>query len=335
MKKKILLKKIEPNYREVIQEGLEWIGMGSRLKRGDAVFLKPNLTFPLFQKGVMTNPSCIEALVIALKDYTDKIVIGEADSGGYNRFSIDEVFHKTGVHKLEEKYGIRVVNLSSLPHRSVEIACGSKRLGVPLPVLLLDEIDQFITVPVPKIHMYTQISVAVKNQWGCIPQPHMRLRLHPFFEPVILGVNQHLPPSIAVVDGKYGLNRSGPLRGDPVDLNWLMISNDIYAADLLACRLMGIDSRKIRYLRFLQKKGILPKIGEVQIRGEVENHIKEKFYLQKDWTDSLSTLAFRFSSLNYLAYYSRLSDFLHKVLYLFRKPFYDYESPDKTQVKGE
>lgn len=58
----------------------------------------------------MTNPECVEALVIALKDYTSRVVVGEADSGGYNRFSIEDVQRKIGLKDLEKKYGIRVVN---------------------------------------------------------------------------------------------------------------------------------------------------------------------------------------------------------------------------------
>ena len=84
------------------------------------MFIKPNLTFPVFRKGVMTNPECVEALVVALKDYTDHIIIGEADSGGYNRFSIDDVQQKIGLKDLEKKYGIRVVNLSRLPRRDIQ-----------------------------------------------------------------------------------------------------------------------------------------------------------------------------------------------------------------------
>ncbi len=54
---------------------------------GSRVFIKPNLTFPTFKPGVITNPACLEQLIIALKDYTDDITVGEADGGGYNRFA--------------------------------------------------------------------------------------------------------------------------------------------------------------------------------------------------------------------------------------------------------
>ena len=41
-------------------------------------------------------------------------------------------------------------------------------------------------------------------------------------------------------------------------------------------------------------------------------------------------LAFRSRVLAYVAYYSPAASLLHKILYLFRQPFYNYKSPDTT-----
>ena len=265
-------------YLDTIRRGLEWIGLSSHLKPGDTLFIKPNLTFPFYRQGVMTSPECVEALVIALKDYTDKIIVGEADSGGYNRFSIDEVFDRTGVRDLEKKYGVQIVNLTGLPYRSIQCRAGREGLEVPLPTLLLEDVDLFITAPVPKIHMYTQVSVAVKNQWGCIPDPSMRLRLHPHFAPVIHEITEQLPRPIAVVDGRFGLNRSGPLRGDPVELDWLLVADNLYAADLTALDLMGIDAGKMRYLEFLRRQNVLPSPQDLVLNQAISELKGPRFF---------------------------------------------------------
>src|SRR5215471_17632531 len=112
---RVYLDRLESGYLPPIQAGLDWIGLSSKLRWGDTVFIKPNLTFPVFRKGVMTNPQCLEDVVIALRDYTDRIIVGEADSGGYNRFSIDHVFDAIGLRDLQRRYGIQIVNLSSHP----------------------------------------------------------------------------------------------------------------------------------------------------------------------------------------------------------------------------
>jgi uncharacterized protein (DUF362 family) len=278
----MFLDSIGAGYLPVIREGLMHVDLGARLKQGDTVFIKPNLTFPVFRKGVMTNPECVEALIIALKDYTDRIVIGEADSGGYNRFDIDGVMEKTGIKAMGRKYGIRTVNLSHVPRDPIHFSYRGRNFEIPLPALLLHETDLFVTVPVPKIHMNTQVSVAVKNQWGCIPEPALRLRLHPFFNKVIYEVNKALRTSIAVVDGQFGLNRCGPMLGDPVELGWLMVSDDIYANDRAVCSLMRLDWRRVEHLRYADRyERKIPNLDNVAFNADLMRFAGPQFYLKK------------------------------------------------------
>jgi uncharacterized protein (DUF362 family) len=329
--RRIFLHALGDDYLPVIQQGLEWIGLRDKVKWGDTVFIKPNLTFPVFRKGVMTNPACVEAIVKALKDYTDDIIVGEADSGGYNPFNIDEVLEKTGIKSLVPKYGIRVVNLSRLPYRSIEFSYKGRLVSVPFSNLLLDEINLFVTAPVPKIHMNSGISMAVKNQWGCIPEPAVRLKLHPVLEKVLYEINKRLQPFLAIVDGKYGLNRSGPMQGDAVELDWLMVAEDPYAADLAACHLMQINPRKIYYLRYRDREENSIGIEDITFSQDWRPFVREKFFLVRKWTDYPGLLAFRSRFWAYVAYYSPISGILHKLLYLFREPFYDYEEPGSTK----
>ena len=174
----------------------------------------------------------------------------------------------------------------------------------------------------PKVHCNAVVSLAVKNQWGCITSTDARLRLHPYFPPVIHAVNQALRPPVAIVDGRYGLTRNGPLRGDVVNLNWLTVADDIYAADLACCRLMGIDVRKVPYLRYLEQAGALPPENLIMFNRDWKPFAVDKFYLKREWTDYPGLLAFRSSLCAYWAYHSPLAGFLHKLLYLFREPFY-------------
>ena len=327
---RIFLQHLGDDYETVLREGFQWIDLKSKLKPNGTVFIKPNLTFPVFRQGVMTNPACVEAIVRVLKDYTSDIVIGEADSGGYNRFDINAVLEKTGIRALEKKYGIRVVNLSHLPRRDLEFGYKGREYKVPFPVLLLDETDLFITVPVPKIHMNTGVSMSIKNQWGCIPEPSIRLKLHPVLEKVLYEINRRHRSTLSVIDGKYGLNRSGPMQGDAVELNWLMVADDLYAADFACCQLMQINPRDIYYLRYIEKEEPGRRNQALQFSRSYQEFVKTKFYLKRLWTDYPGLFAFHSFSLAYLAYYSPLSDFLHRLLYLFRKPFYDYESPEQT-----
>ncbi len=310
------------DYLSVLQEGFDWVRLSATLKHGDRVALKPNLTFPVFRPGVMTNPEALEAVVLHLKEFTDRITICEADSGGYNRFSMDEVFARTGISEFAKRHGVRVVNMSYAPSRPIHFRSRFREFSVPLPTLLLDETDLFITLPVPKVHSNAMVSLALKNQWGVIQEPALRLKLHPHFREVIYHVNKALPRSLAVVDGKYGLNRNGPLRGDPVELNWLVVSDNLFVNDAVVSEIMGFDWRAIPHLRYALRKEGIHSLAGIEFNADYRAFEKEKFYLAREWTDYPGVLTFHSRVLAYIGYESVLARPLHWLLYRFREPFY-------------
>ena len=171
---------------------------------------------------------------------------------------------------MEKKYGIRAVNLSYFPKEPIHFDYKGRSFELPLPAMLLHEVDQFITVPVPKVHMNTQMSVAIKNQWGCIPEPTVRLKLHPFFEKVIYEINKNIRANMAVVDGRYGLNHSGPMVGDVVELNWIMVADSILATDVAVCRLMQIDPSRVYYLHYIDSHRPYPALTLADLHAQAD-----------------------------------------------------------------
>ena len=223
--------------RSKICEGLKFIKVDRYITQDCKIFIKPNLTFPTYQPGVMTSPTAVEAAILALRDYTTHIYIGDLDSGGYNRFSMDAVYQETGIAHFADKFGVRVVNLSHEARQAVHFQYKYKDFTLDLPRLLTEEIDLLISMPVPKVHSNSYVSLSYKNLWGCIPENRDRLRLHPFLEHVVLEVAQACKARIAIVDGTYGLNVNGPLRGTPVRLDWLLVANSLGAGDRVVSEL--------------------------------------------------------------------------------------------------
>jgi uncharacterized protein (DUF362 family) len=328
----VSLQGLESGYAKSIESGLQEVGFFERVPTGTPVFLKPNLTFPVYRPGVMTSFECLQAATTILARRGYSVIIGEADSGGYNRFSIDEVFKGMGIDALARETGARITNLSFTEPEWLEIRVGLRRLRVPVPKLLLHEIGAFITLPVPKVHLNTLVSMSIKNQWGCIQEPSERLKLHPFFAEVMYEFNSRLPKAHAIIDGRFGLNRSGPMLGDPVELNWVMVANDLVAADRVCCRLMQIDESRVKFLQHFRKRGWWPEFSDIKLRPDWEQFRKTKFYLKRKWTDLPGYVCFNNSFLAWLGYRSPLAGFAHWLLYLFREPFYDYDK-EKTKVR--
>jgi len=317
------------NYLLAIRAGLEYVSFGEGLPAHPRVFVKPNLTFPTYRPGVMTSPAAIEATILALKDYTPHIWIGDSDSGGYNPFSMDRVYVATGVAEYAARHGVEVVNLSHLPTEPVTFSCRGRPLTVDLPRLLTSEVDVLITMPVPKVHVNTGVSLTFKNQWGCIPEPTDRLRLHPHFKEVIVEVNRAVKAKYAVIDGRFGLNRSGPLQGDPVELNWLCVTDDIGAGARVACDLMRVSPQHFRHLRYAERRGLIPTLDAIDLNCDLAPFRGPTFKAKRVWTDLPGFAAFHSPALAHLAYFSKWAQPLHRLLYRFREPFYDYGNQDR------
>jgi uncharacterized protein (DUF362 family) len=312
-------------YLDLILDGLEYIKFDSLVSRNTRVFVKPNLTYPFYLPGVMTSPQAVEAAILAIREYTSQIFIGDSDSGGYNRFSMDDVYKEIGLMEFADEYGVQVVNLSRVERQSIKFTYRDLGFTLELPRLLTDEINLLVTMPVPKIHANTGVSLSFKNQWGCIPENKDRLRLHPYLKHVLLEINKAVKTKIVIMDGKYGLNINGPMKGQPVELNWLLVANSPGAAARLACELMQIPLEKIPHLAYAKEFGFIPGLDAIELNRAIGPLKKTKFFLKRELTDWPGYFAFNSSFIAYLAYFSPLAGLLHRILYLFREPFYDYE----------
>lgn len=319
---RIFVDRLTDGYLATIRRGMGSVLGAHPITPGSRVAIKPNLTFPEYRRGVMTNPEAVEAMIVFLKDYTDDIMVCESDSGGYNRFSMTDVFRRTGIEQFANRYGVRIVNLSHEPSRPIRIRRWLRTHEVPLPTCLLDETDLFITMPVPKVHANAGVSISLKNQWGVIQEPAQRLKLHPYFNEVIYRINKALPRSISVVDGKFGLTRNGPMRGDDLELNWLLVGDSLFHVDGIVAKLMGIDWRTIPHLRHAFAKEGISSLDGVEANADLKEFASSSFYLQREWTDIPGYLTFHSRILAYVGYESALAKPLHWLLYRFREPFY-------------
>lgn len=133
-----------------------------------------------------------------------------------------------------------------------------------------------------------------------------------------------------VIETEYPLAK---IRGvHVVDLNWLLISNDFYGADLVCSTLMNIDPFTIPYLAYGFRRLGIKGIDQFRLNTPFEPFCSNtSFYVKRAWTDYPGLLTFRSRFLAYVGYESPLAGFLQWLLYLFREPFYDYGKPKDPQ----
>jgi uncharacterized protein (DUF362 family) len=314
---KVWISKIDGALDREIENALEWLDWRSVVAPDARVSIKPNLTYPIHKAGVTTSPAVLEALIRTLISRTRNISVVESDGGSYS-WPAEEAFRGHGIPDMCRCYGARAVNLTHYPREEVETEIAGRPVRVELSKLLTRETDVFITMPVPKLHMMTGVSLGFKNQWGCLPDVK-RLRNHSDFARKVLAINKILKPQLAIFDGTWFLDRSGPLEGDPIRKDLLIASGDAGAGSLVCCKLMGIEPGSVPHLRRAIAEGMMPPtIDGLATNVAIDAFKGPAFRLQRSWLQWL-TLGIFHSRLATIALYdSPFAGPAHDLVYLLR-----------------
>ncbi len=238
--------------------------------KGRRVLIKPNagrVASP--GDGVTTHPEVVEAVIDELrKRGAERIAIGEScifgeDSG--------EAFRFTGMKEVSRKKGIPLIDLDREASMEMEIPGGRilRRIKVSSAI---KNFDFIVSVPVMKTHMYTRVSLGIKNMKGLLwrkekarfHQLGYRIRLSQGEKALDIALSDMalvLSPQLTVIDGTVGMEGMGPAYGKKKEVGLVVIGNDPIAADAVASRLMGLRPQDIPHLRLGAERGL----GEIEL----------------------------------------------------------------------
>jgi uncharacterized protein (DUF362 family) len=294
---------------------LSALDVGGEISSSTRIAIKPNFTYPWYKPGVTTSPQVLRAVVAALKDYTSHIMIVESD-GGSNAWSAAQAFEGHGVPTICSDLGVKSAGLTQTPRRPATALVADTPITLELPTLLLDETDYFVTLPVPKVHVMTTVSLGFKNQWGCIPDVK-RLRHHPQFTRKLIAANKLLRTELAVFDGTFFLDKRGPMDGTAIPMN-LLIAGQVGTATCACCELMEVLPESVEHLRLAISEGLMPeRLQPEQCTFPINEH-KRSFRLEPRSLDKITRQIFKSRALTNLLYCSPLAKPAHDLLYLLR-----------------
>jgi uncharacterized protein (DUF362 family) len=121
---------------------------------------------------------------------------------------------------------------------------------------------------------------------------------------------------LALADGKYFLNKTGPmLNGIPVQKNLIIGSDNIGALDAVLCRIMGLNYMDIRYLKLAAKGGWIPADGDTVMNTIPASYCDQKFYLKRSLRSRVVAMAFDHPWAVKMIWNSAFGNFIHKILY--------------------
>lgn len=314
MKRRVAIHPITGILDDTIHGALRDAGVLDRVLPTSRVALKPNLTYPYHRPGITTSPDVLRATVRVLRKITPHIAIVETD-GGYGAWQAAEAFKGHGIYDLAEEFGVEVVNLCDEPSKLITFRSGLRRHQLPLPVRLLSETDVFITMPVPKIHCMTGVSLAYKNQWGCVPDI-MRLRRHYIFDRAIVAINQALKPAV-LADGTHFLDDNGPMEGRAVAMGVIIAADSAGSFDRYVTEYMGIDWRTIGHLRRAVAAGDMPpELSEISFNAHPSEERRHVFELHRTLRNYIALAGFKSRFMTWFGYESWFGRvILHSILY--------------------
>jgi uncharacterized protein (DUF362 family) len=280
--------------------------------RGTRWAVKVNLAYPRYLPGVVNSPTFLAGLCRWAADRGVGLVFVEGD-GGNGSYRAEDAFDGNGLTRLAREYGIRCVSLSQEPWEWRETEVQGRLIHLPYaPFFRQREFDQFVTTPLFKNHVFTVVSLGMKNLWGCIPDPY-RMYYHHVLNEGIVALCKELQPDLSIFDGIVGLRGRGPLDGHPVSMNAVMTTRAVGAGEAAALEIMGVRLSDVRHLQIAHAEGLMPLPSAVSWQADPRSFRRTDFIVERSWLNRFSMLVAKFPVVQRVVYHSALSSGLYRV----------------------
>ncbi len=229
---------------------------------GKRVLLKPNAgRMAAENSGVVTNSQVVAAAIDAFREAGAEVAIGESPIVGIKTL---EAYEQCGLAKMARKKNCPLIDMDE---RQPEILLVPDGCAIDSLKLCADvqDFDFIVSIPVMKMHMHTVTTLSIKNMKGCLWR-RSKVDLHmlpptPGYEKeksldvAIADMASVLRPHLAIIDGTVGLEGLGPSAGDPKPVDAVVVGADPFAADAVACRIMGLTAEEVPHLRLSAERG--------------------------------------------------------------------------------
>ena len=219
--------------------------------RGRSVLLKPNLVE--FEPGtsINTHPLLVHAALEGFRALGASSV-RIAEGPGHRRNTLD-LADAAGYFKIVPNFEDVFVDLNLDDVTRVRPAHQLSQIDkLYLPNSALAA-DLLVSLPKMKTHHWVCATLAMKNLFGIVPggiYGWPKNILHwSGIEESIADLHAIFPRQFALVDGIVGMEGNGPIHGRSKPAGVLVAGRDPVAVDATCCRIMGIDPRRIGYLR--------------------------------------------------------------------------------------
>jgi uncharacterized protein (DUF362 family) len=247
---------------QLAKQAIEGLGgMRRFVKRGDVVWIKPNIGWDRKpHQAANTNPEVVAALVTMCFDAGAKVVkVGDNPCNPNAR-----TYENSGIAAAVKPLGGEMVFLGRERFKQVDVK-GERVKSLLLYPDIID-CDLVINVPIVKHHVLSNATMAMKNYMGVIDN---RAPFHQDFAGCLTDLTRFMKPRLTVLDAVRVLTGHGPTGGrlEDVEVRGVVAAGvDVVALDSLGLELLGNPAASTKkaasILKYAEKAGL----GQVDYR---------------------------------------------------------------------
>ena len=258
------------------------------LKGAKEVLIKPNFV-SCFRQLAATHVEAVRALMSFLaRQGVHHFILAEGPAIG----EAGDGFRNYGYGALAEEFDVEFIDLNQDDFIYVEVLDASFR---PLEVRVAKTVVEAgyrISICPMKTHDTVVVTLSIKNMAvGAILKPD-KPKIHQGYQAINLNIArlaQLVWPHLAVIDGFLGMEGSGPVSGDPVELGLALVSTDPLAADAVATSIMGFDPLEIGYLYYCGLLGLGEiRLDRIEVLGPDLSWIRKPFRPHPSYGEQLN-----------------------------------------------
>lgn len=255
-------------------------GIESIVKPGMRVAIKPNLlTSKKPDAAATTHPAVVKAVITLVQQAGGIVTIVESPGGPFTTSMLKMVYANTGMEEVANETGAEL-NFDLRVEKVInEDAKFVKSLSILKP---LKDADLIINIAKLKTHGMMVYTGAVKNMFGSIAglekaNFHLRFSDYDQFAHSLIDIFLASKPQLNIIDGIIAMEGDGPGSGVPKYIGALIASEDAFACDYTALKIINVDYKKVPVMRLAEERGLLNK-DDIEIMGaNIEDISPESF----------------------------------------------------------
>ncbi len=257
--------------RAALTQGIEALGgLESLLGGQQHIAVKPNLL-----KGnvpdecVTTHPAIVQALLEAMLASGRDAAVVESPSGAFSDKALRAIYDITGMTQAAQSAGAQLNWDVSFSEAHIK----NGRAVKALPLLnVIQQSRAVVSAGKLKTHTMVTYTGAAKNLFGLVPglskaECHFRFPKKEDFVNMLVDIADFVRPPLSVIDAVWAMEGDGPSAGTPRFIGALICSDNPFAADAVAGRIIGLDWRDNPVLKCALERGLWRE-EEILLLGE-------------------------------------------------------------------